>query len=308
METSNNNNTLQLSNETILSMNLYRIFFTLFLISLTCVLTAGGGWPQPKGKGYFKLTEWWLISDRHFTDQARRDPNVTTGIFTTSVYAEYGITDRLTAVLYLPFFSRTFQNNVLSGTTAEIITPGEAINGIGDTDISFKYGLTKPGKGISVSATATFGLPFGNDSGGSQGQLQIGDGEFNQILTLDAGTSWQNNNTPLYANVSLGFNNRNNGFSDEIRYTAELGAQIFNQKLWLIGRVNAIESLKNGDTAANSNSTSIFANNTEFVTVGGELAYNIGENWGVSVGYATPIRGEIIFAAPSYSVGFFTKF
>ena len=78
--------------------------------------------------------------------------------------------------------------------------------------------------------------------------MQIGDGEFNQLLTIDAGTSWQNNNTPLYANFSLGFNNRTNGFSDEVRYTAELGAKIFNQKLWVIGRVNAIESLKNGDT------------------------------------------------------------
>ncbi len=290
-------------------MNLFRVLFTaLLLTTTTLALTAGGGWPQPKGQGYFKLSQWWLISDRHYTDQGRIDPNVTTGIFNSSIYAEYGITDRLTAVLYLPFFSRTYQNNIISGTTAEIITPGEAINGIGDTDLSFKYGLTKPGRGLSVAATATFGLPFGNDSGGTQGQLQIGDGEFNQLLTIDAGTSWQNNNTPLYANFSLGFNNRTNGFSDEVRYTAELGAKIFNQKLWVIGRVNAIESLKNGDTAETSNSTSIFANNTEFVTLGGELAYNIGEKWGVSFGYASAIRGEIIFAAPSYSFGVFTSF
>ena len=288
-------------------MTYSRILLSLLIMTTSFALCAGGGWPQPKGKGYFKLSEWWLVSDSHFTDQARTDPNVTTGIFNTSIYAEYGITDRLTAVLYFPFFSRNYQNNIISGTTEEIITPGEAINGIGDTDISLKYGLTKPGKGISVAATVTFGLPFGNDSGGSQKQLQIGDGEFNQILTVDVGTSWQNNNTPLYANFSLGFNNRTNSFSDEIRYTAELGAQILNKKLWVIGRVNAIESLKNGDTAV-SNATSVFANNSEFVTVGGELAYNIGKNWGLSVGFASPIRGEIIFDAPSYSAGFYTSF
>ncbi len=289
-------------------MNLSKFIYTVLFIALGNLLFAGGGWPQPKGKGYLKLSEWWVISDRHFTDQARIDPNVTTGIFTTSLYAEYGITDRFTSIVYFPFFSRTYQNDIISGTTAELITAGEAINGVGDTDISLKYGITKPGKGLALSATLTFGLPLGNNSGGSQGNLQLGDGEFNQILTLDAGTGWENGNTSFYTNFSLGYNNRNNGFSDEIRFSAELGAHLFNKKLWAIGRVNVIESTKNGDTAESTTSTSIFANNTEFVTLGGELAYNIGENWGVSVGYASAIRGEIIFAEPSYTVGVFTKF
>jgi len=112
----------------------------------------------------------------------------------------------------------------------------------------------------------------------------------------------------MYANVSTGFNNRSNGFSDEFRFGAEIGAQLFNEKLWVIGRLTGVESLKNGETAGTANTTSIFANNTEYVTVGGELAYNVGSDWGVSVGYAAAVRGEIIFAAPSYSVGVFTKF
>ncbi len=281
---------------------------TIFLFSLlSSSIIAGGGWPQPKGKGYFKLSEWWLISDQHYTDSGLIDPNITTGIFNTSIYAEYGFSDRLTGVLYFPFLSRTYNNNIVSGTTGEVLTPGEAINGLGDTDISLKYGLTGQGAKVAIATTLTLGLPLGNDSGGSQGNLQLGDGEFNQMIAIDAGTGWSLGNTPFFANAGLGFNNRTKDFSDEIRYSFELGANLFNKKVWAIGRLTGTESLKNGATAETANSTSIFANNSEFLSIGGEIAYNFNEKWGVSIGAASAIRGEIIFASPSYTFGVFTR-
>ena len=110
------------------------LIFISFLFSFSAF--AGGGWPQPKGHGFFKFSQWWLISDQHFTDTGLLDPNVTQGIFTTSIYAEYGFTDRLTGILYFPLFSRTYFNNTVSATTGEILTAGEAINGVADTHIS----------------------------------------------------------------------------------------------------------------------------------------------------------------------------
>ncbi len=290
-------------------MKKYRyISLLLILFISTSSLMGGGGWPQPKGKGYLKLSEWWVISDQHYTDSGLIDPNVTTGIFNTSIYAEYGFTNRLTGVLYFPFYSRTFSNNIVSGTTGEVITPGEAISGLGDTDLSLKYGITKPGSGLAIAVTATLGLPFGNSSGGTLGNLQLGDGEFNQMITADAGTGWQVGSIPFFANASLGYNNRTKEFSDEIRYGLELGANLFNNKLWVIGRLTGVESRRNGATAATANATSIFANNAEFTSIGAEIAYNIGENWGVSASATGAVRGELIFASPSYSFGVFSKF
>jgi protein XagA len=288
-------------------MYIYRALLMTLLISLTASLMAGGGWPQPKGKGYFKLSEWWLISDQHYTDAGLIDPNITTGIWNTSIYAEYGLTDRLTGVLYFPFLSKTYQNNLISSTTNEILRPGESITGIGDSELSLKYGILKGDGGLALSATATIGLPLGEDAGGSDGQLQLGSGALSQMLKIDAGTGWQAGKIPMYANTSIGFNNRTKGFSDEFRYGIEIGAQLANKKIWLIGRLVGVESLKNGETAINNNASSIFANNTEFLSVGGELAYNINENWGVSVSMMTATRGEIILASPSYSVGVFTR-
>lgn len=274
-------------------------------IMLTSVLVfAGGGWTKPKGKGYFKLSEWWLVADQHYTDAGLIDPNVTTGLFNTSLYAEYGFTDRIQGEIYFPFFSRTYMNNLISEGTGDVIVPGEAINGIGDTDVSVKYGITK-GRKIALSASLTFGLPLGESAGGSEGNLQTGDGEFNQMLKLTAGNSFSVGKMNSYAQIYAGLNNRTQGFSDEFRYGAEVGIQAVKDKLWVIGRVWGVESLRNGNLQDQINSTSLFANNSEFTSFGMEAAYNFTERWGVSAGASGAFRGEIIFAAPSYTAGIF---
>jgi hypothetical protein len=129
---------------------------------------ASGGWPQPKGRSFVKLSTYWLIADQHFTATGQIDPNRTNGNFNTNIYAEYGITDRLTGIVYFPFYARSYFNNTVSGTTGEQIEAGEAINTIGDTDISLKYGLITNGP-VALSATLTFGLPLGEDAGGREG-------------------------------------------------------------------------------------------------------------------------------------------
>lgn len=266
---------------------------------------AGGGWPKGKGEGYYKLSQWWVVSGAHFTDAGTTDPNVTSGIFNTSLYAEYGITDRLTGVLYFPFFSRAYMNNLVSGTTGDIIAPGDAINSIGDTDIGLKYGLNK-GKKVALAATLTLGLPLGISEGGVAGNLQTGDGEFNQIVQMDAGYSFKvHPKVATYANAYVAYNNRTSGFSDEFRYGIEVGAGLFNQKWWLIGRLNGVESMQNGSLAGDINSTSIFANNTEFTSWSFETAVYATKKLGFSASYSSAFRGRLIFAAPAFSLGVF---
>ena len=266
---------------------------------------AGGPWPQKKGKGYFKLSEWWIVFDQHYTDQGLIDPNVTTGIFNTSLYAEYGFTNRLTGVLNGALVSRNYMNNLRSATTEELIVAGEAINRLGDIDVSLKYGLTKPDSKIPIALTLTLGLPTGTPVAGTLNNLQTGDGEFNQILQLDAGKGFNIGKSSAYVSGYAGVNNRTKQFSEEFRYGGEFGLGLANNKLWLAAKLQAIESFKNGATAESITSTSIFANNSEFSSLGLEANYYVTKNLGLSVGAAGAFRGEIIAAAPSYSVGVF---
>lgn len=280
--------------------------FILVIISLAASsVFAGGPWTQKKGKGYYKLSEWWLTYNQHYTDTGKLDPNITTGVFTTSLYAEYGFTDRLTGLIYAPIFSRNYYNNQVSATTGEILQRGEALNSIGDFDISLKYGLTAPGAKIPISATLTLGLPFGKTGKGDLTILQTGDGEFNQMIQIDAGTGFQLGNTQAYTSAYVGVNNRTQGFSEEFRYGLEFGVGLLDQKLWIISRLGGVESFQNGDTTADNTSTSIFANNSEYTSFGVEAAYYLTKNVGVSASFASAFRGRIIAAAPSYSVGVF---
>ncbi len=283
-----------------------RILVLAFVVTLPLFTQAGGGWPKKKGTGYYKLSEWWIVADQHYTSTGLIDPNVTSAIFNTSLYAEYGFTDRLTSILYFPFFSRALQNDVVSGTTGAVTTEGEAINTVGDTNLGFKYGLSGSGSKYSVAATLTFGLPLGENAGGSNGALQTGDGEFNQLIQLDVSRSFSIGKLPIYGNVYTGFNNRTEKFSDEFRLGAELGLSLAQTKLWLIGRLDVVESLKNGLTAAEGVAINgVFSNNTEFAAVTMEAAYYLTEKFGFSAAVGGAFRGEIILARPSYSVGLF---
>ncbi len=277
-----------------------------FLFIYSTSLFAGGPWPQKKGKGYFKLSEWWIVFDEHYTSSGFKDPNVTTGIFNTTIYGEYGFTDRLTGIINAPVFSRTYNNNIISMTNGAVIAEGEAFNGIGDFDLGLKYGLTQPGAKIPVAVTLTLGLPTGKTGAGTLGNLQTGDGEFNQLLQIDAGIGFQiNSSIAAYVSAYTGINNRSNGFSTEFRYGLEGGLGFASNRLWVTGRLIASESFKNGDTAATTTSTSIFANNSEFFSLGGEVSFYITKKIGVSASAASAVRGEIIAAATSYSVGVF---
>ena len=286
-------------------MRNFKLIYTILFLFFSFTIFAGGGWPQPKGKGYFKAYSWWIIADQHYTDSGLIDPNITSGIFNNGIYAEYGLTNRLTLITNVPIFSRSFINNLRSNTTGELLSPGDAINSIGDIDLGIKFGITKPGSKVAVAGTINLGLPTGKEVGGIGNNLQTGDGEFNQYLQLDAGTSFSLGKMPFYTNVYGGINNRTNGFSDEFRYGFEIGAGLFDQKLWLTGRINGIESFQNGSTAQEVNTTSIFANNTEYTSFGLETSYYVTNSVGISASIASAFQGKIIYAAPSYSVGVF---
>lgn len=282
------------------------ILIILLIIASVNLSIAGGPWPQQKGKGYFKLSESWIVFDQYFTNTGLLEPNVKTSIFNTNFYGEYGITDKLSGIVNGPLFTRNFIDDKISPTTGNVIVPCEAINALGDIDLGLKYGVKVSGMEIPVAATLILGLPTGNASAGAQGNLQTGDGEFNQMIQIDAGAGF--NLTPKinsYFSTFIGFNNRTNGYSEEFRYGLESGLGFMDRKLWVVARIVGVESLKNGDAVETGKSTSIYSNNTEYTSFSFEAAYYIAKRIGFSASYAGAFRGENIAAAPTYSIGAF---
>ncbi|MFZ6012021.1 MAG: hypothetical protein ACOYXT_16885 [Bacteroidota bacterium] len=273
-----------------------------FCFSLLPILAwGGGGWPQPKGKGYYKLGQNWIIASSFYSPSGDIIDIRTTSLFTTSFYGEYGITDRLTGIAYLPFFVRGTLNEIRYNQSGTII-PGDEVNAIGDVDIALKYGIIKD-KPVVLSATLSLGIPLGVTAGGRGKILQTGDGEFNQMIRFDVSHSFYP--APVYVSFYAGFNNRTNNFSDEFRYGGEIGYTFF-KKLTTIVKLNVVESLYNGDDQVAENN-GIFSNNTEYFSPTLEIGYQLNDRWGFSASGGFAASGRNILASPNWGVGLFLK-
>ena len=98
------------------------------------------------------------------------------------------------------------------------------------------------------------------------------------MIRFDLSRSFSIRKIPAYANIYSAFNNRTKNFSDEFRFGGEIGVSFLQSKLWLITRLDVLESLKNGLTASEAGQgATIFANNTEFASYSYEAAYYISE-------------------------------
>lgn len=276
-----------------------KIFLLLSLTLAGHFAVAGGGWPQPKGKGYFKLSQYIIRSGSYYAPSGDIIDIATASIYITSLYGEYGVTDRFTVIGYVPFFSRATLNEQVNAN-GMLIAPGDAVNSFGDTDISFKYGLTR-NKPIAVSATLTLGLPLGNDQGGETGVLQTGDGEFNTMLSLEASRGI--NSGKGWVNTLLAFNNRSNNFSDEFRWGIEVGHKLGTQ--WSGGlKIYSVNSLNNGSDIETP-SNGIFSNNIEYLAITPEVNYQLKDNFGLSASIGFAASGKRVLASPSFSAGVF---
>lgn len=274
------------------------------LLLVSTSLFAGGGWPKKKKTYYFKLSGWYLNADEHFVG-GNRSPNTTTQLFNTTLYGEYGITDRLTAVANIPFFYRNTFNKVI--VNGELQTDGEELNSFGDTQLGLKYGIFKNDT-FSATFGVTFDIPFGENGKGVGGRLATGDGEFNQIYRFDVGASLYNSDQlSVYANIYTGINVRSKGFSEESRSGLEIGAGLLHNKLWIVGKLDTIQPLFNGDRVSGS-SSGIFVNNAEVTSVTPEVNVYFTKKIGFSAGATIPLSGDFVYTNPAYTAGVFYDF
>ncbi|MEK9612823.1 MAG: hypothetical protein VW080_02720 [Flavobacteriaceae bacterium] len=192
-------------------------------------------------------------------------------------------------------------------TNGKEYEPRQEFNNFGDVNLGIEYQFKRLGT-WAFSGTLTLGIPSGSASGGLDGSYQTGDGEFNQLLQLNLGKSYAIGSQDFYFKTYVGFNNRTQGFSDEVRLYGETGTQLFQSKILILSRLQWIRPLYNGILDASNANGAIFANNIESFVLGGELAWSIQPKWGFSLGFTTPIYGKVIYNASSFSGGAFLNF
>jgi len=290
------------------------ILTILFLTVIFLPAFAGGGWPQPKKGGYFKLGQSALRAGQYFSPDGTLLPITTTSMYMTTLYGEYGITGRLTGLLNAPLFVRSTINNKESTITGAV-EPGDAFNGIGDIEFGLKYGLITQGP-VVLSASLWLKLPTGKNVGGTTELLQTGDGAFSQMVKLEASHSFYP--TPIYATLSTGYRHRGSAtfeyalgdqdvrYSDEFRWGGEVG---WTPKNWLLAlKWEQVIPLDNGSAGGETGSSSLFGNNVAYFGVIPEVNYIFNNGFGISASIGGALSGKNILGAPNFVVGIFYTF
>lgn len=282
-----------------------KVYF--MLIVLFTFSYSQGQWINEKGKGYYKIGGWSLLANEHYTDQGKVDPNATRGLFISSFYGQLGLSKKVNLIAYIPFHVKNYQFAQVSKTNGKVYEPRQEYNGFGDINLGVEYGLKAKGKWV-FSTTITLGIPSGNAHGGTDGSYQTGDGEFNQLFQINAGSGYGIGKQNFYLKSYVGINNRSKGFSDEIHSYFETGSQLLKNKLLLLSRLHWIKPLYNGTLDASNSNGSIFANNVESIILGGEMALNLGEKWGIATTITHPLFGRVIYKTQTFSAGIFLNF
>jgi len=257
-----------------------------------------GAWVQPRGRGYYKLESRVVRADTLYTREGDRVAIPTVGEYTISLYAEYGLSGRVTGLAYVPG-KRLTLNAVESRSSGSPLADGDSTGGLADLDVGIRLAIRKDRPTV-VSAGLLLGLPTGDEERDSG--LLTGDGEFNQALSLQAGRSFYPR--PLYVSGEAGFNHRTEGYSDELRYLVEVGGTI-RDRLTLSFRVRAVESLENGDAPVGG--SGLYANDQEYVAYGPELHWRWRGRFGVTATVEGATAARNVLAAPAYALGVYWK-
>lgn len=273
-----------------------KILFILFILFITSTEYFAGAWTQKKSSGYFQLGSQFLSAKKAYDAEGNKFPIPDFTDITINFYGEYGLTNDLSLIANIPFYrSLKFDGFPPAGEVSK--------SGISDSHLGVKIKLTEFSQNV-LSASAIVGIPLGvrNDSTG----LWTGSEEWNQRVMVNFGRSFYP--LDLYLSSSLGYNNRTNGFSDEIRYSLEGGYFVIKNKLLLILRLAGVASLKNGSLGNVSGVAGLYANDQNFLAYGPEVHYSITNKIGLIAKFES---GAMVKNAPSaiaYGFGIFFKY
>ena len=250
---------------------------------------------QPQGEGWLRLSQAVIHADQFFDSNEERLSIRTNAIYTTSLSGALGLSGRLTATLYFPFFVRSTINKLQYNQSGKT-EAGNALNSLGDSEIGLVYGF-RGHKPFQINGFLKLGLPLGKRTKvGTERDLQTGDGEFNQLIGVQL---YYAPGDRYFISGHVAFNNRTEEFSDEIRFGFEAGYKI--KKFQAVGRIAVKESLFNDSAPVSLNS--VYSNHQEYISPAVEVWYALRGSLSIYSSAAFFPIGRNTLTSPWYEAG-----
>ena len=273
-----------------------------YYLSLLFLFLPGAGWTQSQDTVKLKrddnaglnilLAERWFVSDQHFDGTGEvRNNLVEYGYYSSLLEVDYGISERWSFNLHFPFLNYTYTVTPLSLQKVAVWTTG-------DPDVGLTYRLFQ-GRSISINAGLYLGVPLGFHG---QGALNTGDGEFNQLFKLKAGSPVKTFDRHIWWTIYTGFNHRTRQYAEEFLFGAQGGRELIREKLVVSVGIDGIKALGKLEGAGDINPQSLFSNFRELLIITPRMGFQIHPKLQAGIDMGIPISGRNIFSNPRFGL------
>ena len=104
--------------------------FIVLLIIISISQISSAQWSKGKGNGFYKLSAWNLSADQYFSSSGEITPLNDRTFFNLNFYGEYGVSEKLDIIAYLPFYSRLSKESAIRS---------ESFSSLGDFELGINY-------------------------------------------------------------------------------------------------------------------------------------------------------------------------
>ncbi|HEX5133461.1 MAG TPA: hypothetical protein VFX92_13380 [Candidatus Krumholzibacteria bacterium] len=186
----------------------------------------GGPWVRPRGGHFLKISASYLYTTSEFNEHGDPVPLLTANPLVQdaayrevaiATYLEYGISDRLSLIGYLPFKILTSRRTEIS-ELADLIREIDVTNaGFSDLSLGVRRALRTGRTPVAIDLVGT--VPLGYDREPDNSGPALGTGYPDLLASLQAGASLH----ALYASAAMAYRVRGGPLADDIGFTAQFG-------------------------------------------------------------------------------------
>jgi hypothetical protein len=267
----------------------------LFLLFISINSFAQSPWTKDKGDLFTQFSFTTISNyDEIFGDP---DYNIAGNISdkTYQIYAEYGLSDKTSLLLNLPY--KWIKNEGLVAPCPEYTNDKSSF---GNIEVGLKHQFYNKGWVLAGQISSELNTSSYDDATG----IRTGYDAFTFTPLFLAGKSFGK----TFLQTNIGVQLRTNKYSSNFKVGAEYGGKIFTN-LWLIGYVDIVKSFENGDIVLPPRNigTALFVNNQEYGAYGLKTIWKFCD-LGVTAGFGSAFYGNNVPKAAAISFGIFNTF
>ena len=275
---------------------------TVLFICICLTTFAQSPWTKEKNEFYVQLTYTTipnydtLFGNPDFTTPSKISDN------TIQFYGEYGISNKTTLIVNLPFKLITvndFKNPLINcvGNCSEDFSE----TALGNLEIGIKHNFYKKDWILS----GQFSIEANTSSYNNVSGIRTGYDAYTFTPLFLAGKGFGK----TYIQSFIGASIRTNNYSSNFKIGGEIGRKL-NKHIWLIGFLDILKTFKNGNInlPIQNSFTGLYINDQDYGAYGLKAIGEITSNFGVTAGFGGAFFGNNVAKQAALNIGLYQKF